>query len=63
VYPPIATPTAEGRHPQLAVAQRLISELPASADQWDVVGHSFGDQIAIELALLAPDRIAIAYLQ
>ena len=40
------------------IAQRLISELPALADRWDVVGYSFGGQIAIELALLAPDRVA-----
>jgi pimeloyl-ACP methyl ester carboxylesterase len=58
VHAPIATPTADGKHPQLAVARRLVSELPAVADRWDVVGHSFGGQIAIELALLAPDRVA-----
>jgi pimeloyl-ACP methyl ester carboxylesterase len=58
VYAPIATPTADDMHPHLAVAQRLIRELPALADRWDVVGHSFGGQIALELALLAPDRVA-----
>ena len=28
------------------------------ATRWDVVGHSFGGQVAIELALLAPHKLA-----
>ncbi|MGX7680303.1 alpha/beta fold hydrolase [Jatrophihabitans sp. DSM 45814] len=58
VFAPVATPSVDDHHPQLAVAERLAVQLPHVAERWDIVGHSFGGQIAIELALVAPDRVA-----
>jgi pimeloyl-ACP methyl ester carboxylesterase len=58
VHAPVAAPRDGDRHPQADVAARLAAELPAVADSWDVVGHSFGGQVAIDLALAAPDRVA-----
>jgi pimeloyl-ACP methyl ester carboxylesterase len=58
VFIPSAAPMAADHQPQAAVAARFISEMAAVADRWDVVGHSFGGQVAIELALLAPEKVA-----
>ncbi len=58
VFCPIVTPRPEDRLPQQAIARRIAAELATVADRWDVVGHSFGGQVAIELALNAPDRVA-----
>jgi pimeloyl-ACP methyl ester carboxylesterase len=41
---------------QTQLAAALLAALPA--DEMVVVGHSFGGQVAIELALLAPERLA-----
>ena len=40
--------------PQRTIAQRLLHE---TEGDFDVVGHSFGGQTALELALLAPERV------
>jgi pimeloyl-ACP methyl ester carboxylesterase len=53
-----AAPLATDQQAQSAVAARLLTEMATVADRWDVVGHSFGGQVAMELALLAPDRVA-----
>ena len=58
VVAPSAAPVATDHQPQSAVATRLVTAMAAVADRWDVVGHSFGGQVAIELALLVPDRLA-----
>jgi pimeloyl-ACP methyl ester carboxylesterase len=41
---------------QTEVAAAVLAALPD--DEMVVVGHSFGGQVAIELALLAPERVA-----
>ena len=43
---------------QTEVAARVLAGLPDDEDEMVVVGHSFGGQVAIELALLAPERLA-----
>jgi pimeloyl-ACP methyl ester carboxylesterase len=58
VHTPVATPRVGEPGPQRAVAERLAVDLRHVADRWDVVGHSFGGQIAIELALVAPEHVA-----
>jgi pimeloyl-ACP methyl ester carboxylesterase len=43
---------------QAELAATVLAGLPDDEDEMVVVGHSFGAQVAIELALLAPDRLA-----
>jgi pimeloyl-ACP methyl ester carboxylesterase len=49
-----APPGGDGRVTELA--KRLVSGIPAKVRP-HLVGHSFGGQVALEMALLAPDRI------
>jgi pimeloyl-ACP methyl ester carboxylesterase len=59
VWCPDVSPVAGGRDTQAALAARLVSALErfADRDRVNVAGHSFGGQVAIELALLAPERV------
>ncbi|MGN6694476.1 MAG: alpha/beta fold hydrolase [Aquihabitans sp.] len=54
--PQLRTPHgAVGAQAELAAA--VLDDLPAGGDGLHVVGHSFGGQVAIEVALLAPERV------
>jgi pimeloyl-ACP methyl ester carboxylesterase len=56
---PDLTKVVESARPgclQTGVAALLLAALPD--DEMVVVGHSFGGQVAIEVALLAPERLA-----
>lgn len=51
---PDLTVVPSGDDPQRSMAARVADDL--SGDM-DVVGHSFGGQVALELALLVPERV------
>src|ERR1700712_5791321 len=53
---PDVTPTAADRGSQRLIAQRVAAGLPPGA-RWRGVGHSFGGQIAFEIALLLGDQV------
>lgn len=54
--PQLRTPhAAAGAQAELAAA--VLHDLPDDAGGLHVVGHSFGGQVAIEVALQAPDRV------
>ena len=57
VWCPDVSPVAGRRDAQAALARRLASALDRSPGQRHVAGHSFGGQVAIDLALLAPQRV------
>ncbi|MFZ2013423.1 MAG: alpha/beta fold hydrolase [Nocardioides sp.] len=57
---PVITPDctavpAVGGQAQETLARQVLDEI--DSDELDVVGHSFGGQIAIEMALAEPDRL------
>ena len=56
--PEVVPRRTERAHPQQAIARRIAEQLSADAAPWHVVGHSFGGQVALELALLAPDLVS-----
>lgn len=58
---PAVTPAGDA--PDVPDAQRtlaaaLAAQLPQSAGRLHVVGHSFGGQVALDFALLVPQRVA-----
>lgn len=57
VWRPDVTPAASRPDAQAALATQLASALEPSPERLHVVGHSFGGQIAIDFALLAPQRV------
>jgi pimeloyl-ACP methyl ester carboxylesterase len=42
---------------QAVLARRVVASAPLGARGLHVVGHSFGGQVALEVALLVPDRL------
>jgi pimeloyl-ACP methyl ester carboxylesterase len=54
VYMPDCTRIPSGPDPQAAFAAQLADRFKGDLH---IVGHSFGGQTAIELALLLPDRV------
>jgi pimeloyl-ACP methyl ester carboxylesterase len=55
---PAVTPDGDARDAQHALATRLAAETAQSAGRLHVVGHSFGGQVALDFALLVPQRVA-----
>jgi pimeloyl-ACP methyl ester carboxylesterase len=54
---PEITPPGGVRDAQHDLAARLMFELEGRPERVHVVGHSFGGQVALDLALLAPQRV------
>jgi pimeloyl-ACP methyl ester carboxylesterase len=57
VETPSVPPLPGDTTPQHDIAQRVAAGLTGGSRDLHVVGHSFGGQIALELALAAPERI------
>jgi len=55
---PAITPAGDARDAQGALAARLTAEVARPIGRLHVVGHSFGGQVALDLALLVPQRVA-----
>jgi pimeloyl-ACP methyl ester carboxylesterase len=58
VWCPDITPPGEARDVPGTLAARLAAEAAERPGLLHVVGHSFGGQVALDLALLAPQRVA-----
>jgi pimeloyl-ACP methyl ester carboxylesterase len=54
---PDISPAAGQRDAQAVLAAQLTRTLERSSERLHVVGHSFGGQVAIDVALLAPQRV------
>ena len=57
VWCPDVSPAAGRRDTQAALAAHLAAALEQFPERLHVVGHSFGGQVAIDVALLAPRRV------
>lgn len=57
VWAPEMTPVPGTTAPQRHLATALAEQAGTSGRRWRVVGHSFGGQIALEFAALAPDLV------
>lgn len=55
---PAITPDGDAPDAQHAQAAGLAARLPRPAGRLHVVGHSFGGQVAMDFALLVPQRVA-----
>jgi pimeloyl-ACP methyl ester carboxylesterase len=58
VWCPDISPPGEARDVPGMLAARLAAEAAGRPGRLHVVGHSFGGQVALDLALLAPERVA-----
>lgn len=54
---PTVVPAGEVADVQLALAQQVLSQLDERSRDIHVVGHSFGGQVALDIALVAPERV------
>lgn len=57
LWAPDVTPPTDVTDPQRQVAERVVARAREGGGTWSVVGHSFGGQVAIELALAAPELV------
>lgn len=58
VWAPDITPTPGLDHPQRRLAEHVVRQAGTAAGRrWRVVGHSFGGQVALELASIEPDLV------
>lgn len=58
VWAPHITPTPGIANPQRQLAASVIHQARRTGgERWRVVGHSFGGQVALEIALIAPDLV------
>ncbi len=55
--PAVALAGGDGVDAQGALAARLVAEAAGLPGRLHVVGHSFGGQVALDFALLAPQRV------
>ena len=58
VWCPAITPAGDARDAQGALAAGLATQVARPAGRLHVVGHSFGGQVALDFALLVPQRVA-----
>ena len=57
VWSPDVSPAEGSQDAQAALAAGLVSALEQFPGRLHIVGHSFGGQVAIDVALLAPQRV------